>query len=130
MTLALGLTACSGYFRHIDQSPLRYEIVADEHAQVYRVAYEICRWRHRSGYLILRQPLPHDGWRFMGKFQCSGEFDPTLAVRYEYLDTGFKFGRVPFSDRRYFRFPSRFSSEDRDRRTRTNTLTEEKNLGF
>ena len=129
LSALLVVSACStnssGYFRHFDNSPVRYEIVADEHAQVYRAAYEICRWQHRAGYITLKQPLPHDGWDFMGRFQCSGEFDPTLAIRYEYLDTAFKYGNQPFSDKYYFRFPGRSSSRNRDRLIRTNTLTEE-----
>lgn len=119
------LGCADGYYRHFDPSPIRYEIVADEHAQVYRAAYEICRWHHRSGYIVLNQPLPYDNWNFMGRFQCAGEFDPTLAVRYEYLDTAFKKGNAPFTDRYYFRYNRRIQSDNRDRMFRRNTLTEE-----
>lgn len=123
-------SACSGYYRHFDRSPVRYEIVADEHAQVYRAAYELCRWKHRAGYIVLQQPLPYDGWDFMGRFQCAGVFDPTLAIRYEYLNTAFRSGSDPFTDRYYFRFGRRTGSDNRDKQVGTNTLNQEPTSEF
>lgn len=127
--LGLGSSACSlssdGFFRHPDNSPVRYEIVADQHAYVYRAAYEVCRREHRAGYIVLRQPLPHDDWKFLGRFQCAGEYDPTLALRYEYMDTDFVFGNDPMTGRHYFRFPRRKTSRNPRDKIRMNTLNDE-----
>lgn len=101
-----------------------YEIVAEEHAYVYRAAYELCRFQHRSGFRVIRQPLIHNQ-DFRGVFQCEGSFDPTLAVRYEYLPTRFKFGNPPFSSTYYFTFVQRYETDKSDKVRRTNTLNEE-----
>lgn len=128
-SLIVLLNGCSwtsnGYFRHIDTSEVRYEIVAEKHAQVYRAAYEVCRREHNSGYIVLRQPLPYDDWQFLGRFQCAGEYDPSLALRYEYNEAGFVYGTDILSDRYYFRFPDRAPASDHRRFLRSNTLTEE-----
>lgn len=126
LTGSMGCSVTSdGYFRRLDTSPVRYEVVADQHAYVYRAAYELCRREHRAGYLVLNQPLPHDGGRFLGRFQCAGEYDPTLALRYEYSEHEFRYGTDALSDRWYFRLPSRGKSAKDRRVLRMNTLSEE-----
>ncbi len=122
--LILTLSGCGvGSFRKLHNDKM-YEIFAEKHAQVYRAAYELCRFQHRMGYRVIRQPLLHSQ-DFRGVFQCEGPFDPTLAVRYEYLPTRFKFGNPPFSSTYYFTFTQRYESDKSHLVERRSTLNEE-----
>lgn len=123
--ISLTFVSCGvGQFRKLHNQAM-YEIIAEKHEYVYRAAFEICRSQHRRGYKVIRQPLIYDR-DFKGVFQCEGEFDPTLAVRYEYLPTKFKFGHAPLTSNYYFDFVQRYGAENKSGKVRrTNTLNEE-----